>query len=60
MIIEAGRGGVLAALGACRSGLCLVVSAVWGEAVMMTASWSGGVMKTASWGVGVVLAASGA
>ena len=55
-----GGGVVLAASGACRSGMGLVVSAVWGEGVMMTASWGGGVMMTASWGGGVVLAASGA
>ena len=39
---------VLAASGACRSGLGLEVSAVWGKGVMMTALWGGGVVLAAS------------
>ena len=39
---------VLAASGACRSRLGLVVSAEWGKGVMMAALWGGGVVLVAS------------
>ena len=43
-----GKGVMMSASRACRSGLGLDVSAVWGEGVMMTALWGGGVVLAAS------------